>query len=373
MKNGRSDLFQWFIYPSPIFQWSAIVIPLVLITVAHNSIYLASYPFQMIIVHKLFFIPVILAGFWKNVRGGLSVALIAAFLYPHRGEMEMHGPAHDMFLAGQTSDIVLLFIVGGMMGLLRNLLGQELERHRLTAIERDAALSEALENFKVARKKDRLAVLGEMVAGIAHEVGNPLTGMLSSIEVLKRSTGKDTERVNTLLEILEKEINRLDKIVRRFLEFARTGEPVMQKYEPCKLVEETTDFMRHQFERSGFSLKIEQEKNNPPIECDPAQISQIIINLLINAIQFAREESEIVVTSSTESDFWKLVVQNQGSPMPENLRGRIFEPFVTTRSEGTGLGLAVAHRIAENHGGSLSFSCKSKGRTDFILQIPLAT
>lgn len=371
MKNSDSNLFRQLVRPTPLFQWTAITSQLLILTIMHNSIYIVSHPFHMMVVQKLFFVPVILAGFWTNAKGGLLVALFAAILYPHRGEMGGHQNHmdHQMFMAGQSSDIVLLFIVGGMMGLLRNLLEQEAEKHLLTAKERDEALSEALENFKAVSQKDRLAALGQMVAGIAHEIGNPLTSMLCSIEVLKRSVGKDPKRDTEILNVLEREINRLDEIVRRFLDYATPGKPALQRLEAGILVKEAVGFMRLQIEKSGLKLSVREENKVVPIKCDPAQINQIIVNLLLNACQFANKDSEIEVLSSTEAEMWKLEIQNEGCPIPENMHEKIFEPFVTTRTDGSGLGLAVAHRISRSHGGSLS--CVSGEKTKFIMRLPM--
>jgi len=138
---ARRDDTTALLAPARRARWVTIVLLIAAITAGHNAIHLASAPFWMTLTQKLYFVPVMLAGFWSGSRGGMATAAVAALLYPHRG----HG-AHihsAMFTAGQTSDMVLLFIVGGVTGWLRDRLGRELERHRQTALQRDHALSEA--------------------------------------------------------------------------------------------------------------------------------------------------------------------------------------------------------------------------------------
>ncbi len=190
-----------------------------IVTVAHNALHVHTSPLVMIFIQKLYFIPVILAGFWSGSMGGFAVALICALLYPHRGGFGMTDT--PIFSAAQTTDIILLFIIGGITGGLRNLLNAELVHHRQTAEERDQALGEAHRNYEIARRSEHLAALGQMAAGIAHEVRNPLMGMQGAVDILRRSGENQLERTTALLDRLQKDIAHMDEITRHFLEFAR--------------------------------------------------------------------------------------------------------------------------------------------------------
>jgi len=356
--------------PSRRARWVTIAVLMVAVTIVHNAIHLAAAPFWMTLTQKLYFVPVMLAGFWSGSRGGLATATVAALLYPHRG----HG-AHvhsTMFTAGQTSDMVLLFIVGGVTGWLRDRLGRELERHRQTAVQRDQALSEATRSYAIARRSERLAALGQMAAGIAHEVRNPLTTMQGAVDILRRSATTHPERVATLLDRLQSEIGRLGEITHHVLEFARPAEPAIRRLDPHEVARRCVVLMRPQLESQGLRVELREGPGGVTIDGDPDQLPQVLVNLLLNAGQFAEPGSAIEVASRVTGDAWELAVENRGATIAAADLERIFDPFFTTRAEGTGLGLAIAARIAEAHRGTLR--CDSAdGITTFVLTIPRAT
>jgi len=366
----RRDGATALLAPSRRARWVTIALLMVAITAGHNAIHLASAPFWMTLTQKLYFVPVMLAGFWSGSRGGVATAAAAALLYPHRG----HG-AHihsAMFAAGQTSDMVLLFIVGGVTGWLRDRLGRELERHRQTAMQRDHALSEATRSYEIARRSERLAALGQMAAGIAHEVRNPLTTMQGAVDILRRSATTHPERVATLLERLQTEIGRLGEITHHVLEFARPAEPAIRPLDPHEVARHCVLLMRPQIESQGLRVELRADAGATAIEGDRDQLGQVLVNLLLNAGQFAEPGSTIEVASRCTVDGWELAVGNRGPAIAEADLERIFDPFVTTRAEGTGLGLAIAARIAEAHHGTLRCA-SAEGTTTFVLTIPRAT
>jgi|GEM_PF-1719484 len=356
--------------PSRRARWVTIALLMVAITAGHNAIHLAGAPFWMTLTQKLYFVPVMLAGFWSGSRGGLATAAVAALLYPHRG----HG-AHihsAMFTASQTSDMVLLFIVGGVTGWLRDRLGRELERHRQTAVQRDQALSEATRSYEIARRSERLAALGQMAAGIAHEVRNPLTTMQGAVDILRRSATTHPERVATLLERLQTEIGRLGEITHHVLEFARPSAPAIRPLDPHEVARHCVLLMRPQIESQGLRVELHADTASTAIDGDRDQLGQVLVNLLLNAGQFAEPGSTIEVASRSTAEGWELAVGNRGPAIAEGDLERIFDPFVTTRAEGTGLGLAIAARIAEAHHGTLRCA-SAEGITTFVLTLPRGT
>ena len=358
------------LHPQPGIQFIVISLLLALITVVHNGLHLSSSPLTMILFQKLFFVPVILAGFWSGSKGGLMTSLIAAFLYPHHGHLHM--PDASMFSIGQSTDIVLLFVVGGMTGWLRDILSRESQEHLQTAEERDLALKDAKQSFARAQRAEHLAALGEMAAGIAHEVRNPLTSMQGVVDILRRSAGDNPERLAAMVELLESEISHLDEVTSHFLQFARLPEANRKPLEPHAMCEHAASLMRSQFEAMGLRLCLVSEAQpDCSVEADEEQIRQVLVNLLLNAGQFAEAGSEVRLESGREASSWYARVVNRGVAVPEADRKRIFDPFYTTRAEGTGLGLAIAARIAEAHQGGLEVHCE-KGETAFTLRLPEA-
>ena len=351
-------------------RWLTIALLVVGVTLAHNAIHLASAPFWMTLTQKLYFVPVILAGFWSGSRGGIATAAVAALLYPHRG----HG-AHlhsGMFTASQASDMVLLFLVGGVTGWLRDRLAGELERHRQTAIQRDLALTEATRSYAIARRAERLAALGQMAAGIAHEVRNPLTTMQGAVDILRRSATSHPERVAPLLDRLQSEIGRLGEITHHVLEFARPATPAIRPLDPHAVVRHCVLLMRPQLESQGLRVELREDSDALTLDGDRDQLAKVLVNLLLNAGQFAEPGSTIQVASRTTGEGWELAVENRGETIAAADRERVFDPFFTTRAEGTGLGLAIAARIAEAHHGTLRCA-SAAGTTTFVLTLPRAT
>lgn len=320
----------------------------------------------MILVQKLYFLPVLLAGFWFGLPGGLFVAGVSSLVYPHRGHgMEMM--TSPFFAAGQNSDMLLLFLVGGVTGWLRTRLIQERGRHRTTARERDAALEEVRLSFERASRNDRLAALGEMAAALAHEVRNPLTGMLGAIDILARESDDPTRRVKVIGRI-RTEVERLEALVRRFLEYARFPEAVKKIVSPADVVNESVEVVRDYAEKQGHKIENRNDAGAGLIRGDPEQLRQVLVNLLLNAVYFAEPESSIAVSSSFVAGAWSVSVANRGPGIAPEHRKKIFHPFYTTRPEGTGLGLALAERIATAHDGRIV--CHSAEETKFTLTLP---
>ena len=420
MTPRRFD-FSAIIHPPAHVQWGVILLLLVAITVAHNVIHLAAAPLVMILVQKLYFVPVILAGFWSGLRGGLLVAAIALVLYPHQGgllqlafgeaepqpvamdgaamtmdpnmdhSMMVMDPAMDpsmpmdhsamghamgdpdaIFSAGQSSDMVLLFVVALMTGWLRNLLQRELLLHQKTAEERDAALSETRRTFELARRSEHLASLGQMAAGVAHEVRNPLTGMQGAVDILRRSGWENRERATLLLDRLQASIAHLDELTRHFLQFARPPKSDLRPIEPCAIAGQAAQLLRPQAEAAGLQIAVHGGETGRTIRADSDQIRQVLVNLLLNAIHFAETGSEVRLDCRFAAGFWQASIDNLGPEIAPEERERIFDPFHTTRAEGTGLGLAIVARIVEAHGGAIR--CDSEnGHTTFTLTIPEAS
>jgi signal transduction histidine kinase len=275
----------------------------------------------------------------------------------------------SIFSMTEGTDIALLFLVGSITGWLRDQLNRELQRHRSTAEERDQALNELKQSYERVQRAERLAALGQMAAGIAHEVRNPLTSMRGAADILQRSLDKQPERAASLIELLQSEISRLDELTRHFLEFARPPEADRHPLPPHALARESIDMMQTQAKDHSLSISGEISDDTSLVSADRDQLRQVILNLLINAIQNADKGSTIKVTSHFTEGYWRLAISNQGPVIPPEQLERIFEPFFTTHAEGTGLGLAVSARIAEAHNGTLECS-STLSATTFTLSLP---
>ena len=234
------------------------------------------------------------------------------------------------------------------------------------AINRMADRRTALE--AELRRQDRLAALGKLVAGGAHEVRNPLNSVRLTLELLERRLRKGAVRGEEVGAAM-REIDRLDGILARLLAFGRPAPAERRLQEISPLVRQAVGMVQEPAGRKGVRIGVESEQEGLAAEVDGAQIVQVLINLLLNAIEASPPGGLIRVRQSLESGRIVLSVTDQGPGIPEAVRPHIFEAFFTTRPEGSGLGLAVSREIAAAHGGSLEFDPGGPGAT-FRLLLP---
>jgi two-component system, NtrC family, sensor histidine kinase HydH len=243
-------------------------------------------------------------------------------------------------------------------------------------------LAMALENSKLyekIRERDRLAALGEMAAGLAHEIRNPLGAIKGAAQCLdpKRLPGEEGE----FLEVIVEEVNRLNGVVSAFLDYAR---PLKQSFGTTDLnevVTRTARLIQNEIP-PGIELKVELEEALPRVDGDAEQLKQVLINLVQNAMQALGESAAGRITvrtvrpdrfnefRATGESFAEVHVSDTGPGIPPDQHQHLFVPFYTTKQKGTGLGLAICQRIVKNHGGTLSVQSKVGEGATFIIRLP---
>ncbi len=225
------------------------------------------------------------------------------------------------------------------------------------------------------RRNDRLRVLGQLSAGVAHEIRNPLTGIATSAEVLRDRLGRDDENVKYIKAILD-EINRLEGIIRNLLEFARPPRPQIA---PCSLpdiVGRVFSLLSEEAAKKGVELDMDRKPETVYCEGDAAQLTQVLLNIVLNAVQACDRGDRVVLAvkreESPDPSYAKVVridVLDSGPGVPQQIRESLFDPFVTTKTRGTGLGLAISQHIVEEHKGSIECEFLSRG-TRFSIRLP---
>lgn len=220
------------------------------------------------------------------------------------------------------------------------------------------------------RRADRLRVLGELSVGIAHEIRNPLASISGSIQVLRSETRLDGED-RRLMDIVLRETDRLNLLITDFLLFAKPARREMARFSLSAVINETITIFRN----SPDAAKVRIEKrldDSIYIDGDFRQVGQIFWNLFLNAAHAMDSGGVLSVSSSVAGRMAAVSVSDTGPGIePENV-GRIFDPFFSTKDRGTGLGLPIAHRIAESHGGSLEVKSYIGKGTVFTVTLPLA-
>jgi len=225
------------------------------------------------------------------------------------------------------------------------------------------------------KRADRLASIGEMAAGIAHEIKNPLAGIAGVIQVLKKDFPEGDANRAVLDEVLS-QVERMDKAVRNLLSFARPPEPKMTMADLNDVIGKLMDFLAPQFAKNGITAERKLAAGLPWIVLDPDLMQQALLNLALNAIKAMPDGGRFVVETRSDTAAPEaggrivitFVYTGQGIA-PENL-SRIFSPFFTTRQQGTGLGLSITQRIVEQHHGEISVQSSAGRGTTFTISLP---
>lgn len=234
------------------------------------------------------------------------------------------------------------------------------------AINRMADRRGALET--TLRRQDRLAALGKVVAGVAHEIRNPLNALRLTLELLDRRARRGVANHEQIRQALE-EVDRLDEILARLLAFGRPGFENRRHQDVRPLLERTLRIVNDRSERKGVILVVTGHDGPIEADVDAVAFEQILINLLTNAIDASPQGGTVTVSLALEERHIRIEVTDQGAGIHGDVKAQVFNPYFTTKENGTGLGLAVSREIAGHHGGSLDF-VSGASRTKFVLRLP---
>ncbi|HJU91090.1 MAG TPA: ATP-binding protein [Gemmatimonadaceae bacterium] len=219
---------------------------------------------------------------------------------------------------------------------------------------------------------ERLAAVGELVAGVAHEVNNPLSTISAYAQLLLRD-GHLAPDQRESIEVIRAETVRASQVLKDLLTFARRSESQRQRLDLSEIVERTLRLRGYEMTSGGITLETDFPANLPPVSGDPRQLQQVILNLVTNAIQaMSPRGGTLRVFTKRDGDQVMIGVQDSGCGIAGDVRERVFEPFFTTKSDGTGLGLSVSYGIVTAHGGSIEIVDSSAGGTTFHVSLPTA-
>ncbi|HSC77665.1 MAG TPA: ATP-binding protein, partial [Candidatus Acidoferrales bacterium] len=242
--------------------------------------------------------------------------------------------------------------------------------------QKTAELQQAQEHLV---RSEKMVALGKLAATIAHEVNNPLAGILTyarlCLKQLDRAELMPEQRAEVLeqLRIIERESRRCGEIMRNLLSFARQAPPHRQPSELNTLLERTLTLVRHELELRGIELDARLAPELPPLSCDPGQVQQVLLALMVNACDAMPRGGRLWVESGQLGDELEVHIRDNGPGIPPDALPHIFEPFYTTKEDQhrTGLGLAVARSIIEQHGGAIEVESAPGVGTEFVVRLPL--
>ncbi len=218
---------------------------------------------------------------------------------------------------------------------------------------------------------ERLAALGRVTAGVAHEVKNPLNSMRLWLEVLKANMPVEPEPQQAV-KMLDSEIDRLDRAVKTFLNFTRPVELNLEETDLRVLLEEIMDAARPSIAQASLELRADLPSDCPPVLVDRQLIHQAVLNLLLNASEFTDPGGRITLSLRRSGEFAVIAVEDSGRGIPAGDQKKIFQLFFTTRPGGSGIGLANTFRFVQLHNGGIEFESETGRGTTFRVKLPLA-
>jgi two-component system, NtrC family, sensor histidine kinase HydH len=354
-------------------------IPCLVITVLHYRIG-AHHAWGHDVLRRLYYLPILFAAFAGGLRGGVTVSVFASLVYlPHAFTSLLVQDPADALEKGL--EILLYNIVAVVAGLLVDRERRERERQERLATRLGDALAEQRRIEAQLIRAGKLGALGEMTAGIAHEIKNPLHALKGTAEILRDAVPEGVPE-RRMLELHIAEIDRLDQTADRFLSFARPIPASLRPVAPESLIDRVVSLVSTQARQEGVETVAAPRPRGagdlPKVTGDPDLLAQLLLNIALNGVQAMAPGGGGTLTFSlgTErqggKEYVRVRVANTGPPIPgENLEW-IFDPFHTTKDGGTGLGLSICSRIADEHEGTLSVrNLPGGGGVEFSLVLPV--
>ena len=318
----------------------------------------------------LFLIPIIYAAVAFRVRGALGASLVLLCIMLPR---TLYSPYADPLVRPL---IFALFTV--FMGMLAGMLINWIDREERVRIKLSTAYQEVVrrlrENEEQLIQAEKLTSLGQMAASIAHEINNPLAGVLMYTKLLAKKITGGTFRKEEALDYLSKmesEVSRCSRIIRNLLDFARQTEPMLRLVDINQVMEQVLSIVSHQAQLQNVEIVKEFRPSLPSVMADFDQLQQVFTNLTLNAIQAMPSGGKLTLRSSAVDSEVRVDVQDTGCGISKENMSKLFTPFFTTKEKGkgVGLGLAVVHGIIERHKGRIKVQSEMGKGTTFSVYL----
>ena len=272
-----------------------------------------------------------------------------------------------------TVDLALRLIFMAMVGNLANILAEDLRtqsrKHRLTAEQLSLANVQIQQAEEAVRRSDRLAALGQLSAGLAHELRNPLGTIRASSEMLERTVSGENEVAREVAGFIATEVDRCNSLITRFLQFAR---PLQLKPQPADLAQ-TIDRAVELVEREtpGIAIYKNYEPEIRPFPFDAELMERVFYNLLLNAAQATAPGGAVTIKTRAAGGSAEIAVIDRGVGIGPDQIDNIFNPFFTTKPSGVGLGLAIVSKIVDEHGGKIAVESEPGKGSIFRVLLPV--
>ena len=218
----------------------------------------------------------------------------------------------------------------------------------------------------------RLSAIGRLTSGVAHEVKNPLNAIVVHLEVLRQKMKEIDPDTRRHVDVISSEIQRLDRVVQTLVDFTRPVELRLNDLDMRKLVEDVVSLASPAAEKHQVVIEREVSPDALPVRIDTDLVKQALLNIVLNGVQAMPDGGTLRMTAKRDADSALISVRDQGAGIPENIRDKIFNLYFTTKTGGSGIGLAMAYRVVQMHHGSVEFTSIIDHGTTFYLRFPLA-
>jgi len=304
----------------------------------------------------------LLAGVFGAASGVLAGIAVVRLL--RQSMMELSLPVYTA--AGALNSVVgpVRLPVNGTYGQLRQTLDGLAGQVKDTVEQLQSTQQKSL-------RSEQLAAVGQLAAGLAHEIRNPLTSMKSLIQLARQDGGPENLSQRDL-QVLDEEISRLDRQVQTFLDFARPPRPRRELIDVVELINKTIQLSQTRARQQDATITPQVAVDSIEIEADPDLLQQVLLNLVLNALEVLSGGGtvEIAAEQSVAGDDVVIRVLDDGPGVPEDAQEKIFEPFFSTQESGTGIGLAICRRIVEQHDGTITVRNRDTGGAEFTVTLP---
>jgi signal transduction histidine kinase len=324
----------------------------------------------------------------SDLRGNIDHLLQdledAVFIFNRELRLVFASGSVEKFLRRERSDlpgqsISTLFPPSTTLGLLvaqSSQTGRSIRNRRVPAAAANLVrLSDPEAQRKINRElqtADRLTAISRISSGVAHEVKNPLNAILLHVEVARSKLSRGDTDVAEQMEIISREILRLDRVVRTFLDFTRPVELRMDTIPLQELVQEIVDLARPQTTSANIQVSVLLEAEGVEVRVDRDLLKQAMLNVVVNAIQAMPEGGELHFEATASEDTAEVRISDSGGGISEDLRDKIFRLYFSTKQQGSGIGLAMTFRIVQLHDGTIDFTSEPGKGTTFLIRLPIA-
>lgn len=242
--------------------------------------------------------------------------------------------------------------------------------HERLTVEVERLREQLEEKNRELARRERLAALGEMAAGVAHEIRNPLAGIQLCASLLEKDLAEQPDAKALAARVCQG-VQTLESIVSDVLAFAGDGEPVTTRVDLNELIASCLGYVEPARAKNRATVHVDEAALEVAIRADAGQLQRAILNLVFNAIDAAGSDGNVWIACSVCENAAAISVADDGPGIPEEIAQRVFNPFFTTKDSGTGLGLAIVHRIAEANGGAVGVGERHGGGAVLTLRLPL--